>query len=118
LIIILSSFLLVKNIIIFKRKASINQDVLCLQRDWKVRLVLIIILSFLYTFFVNYIGFLLSIFIFQLLLLIILKVKKILVLFLFPFIMTSVFYFIFIRALHIPFQRGSGVFITISRLFY
>lgn len=118
-IIILSGFLLTKNIIIIlKRKSPPKIEVLYLQKDWNIRLVLAILLSIIYAFFVSYIGFLISIFLFQLILLIILKVKKVLVLFFFPFIMTVIFYLIFIRTLHMPLPRGMGIFITLSRFFY
>jgi hypothetical protein len=81
-------------------------------------LILTIGFSLLYCFSVSYSGFLLSIFIFQLILLFILKVKKVPILIFFPLIMTGVYYLIFIRVLHMPLPRGTGIFITLSRLFY
>ena len=81
-------------------------------------LMLTIALSLLYAFGVSYVGFLLSILIFQLLFLVILKVRNICTLTLYPICMTSVVYAIFIKVLYIPLPRGTGIFLTISRLFY
>ena len=81
-------------------------------------LLLTIILSLLYGFSVSYVGFLLSIFVFQILFLLILDIKNLKALILYPVCLTSVIYAIFIKVLYIPLPRGSGIFLTISRIFY
>jgi hypothetical protein len=120
LVILLSGFLLIKNlgVLLSKRESPIRPASSDSQKDWTIRLLLTIGLSLLYGFSVSYSGFLLSIFIFQLILLFILKVKKVPILIFFPLIMTGVYYLIFIRVLHMPLPRGTGIFITLSRLFY
>ena len=81
-------------------------------------LLLTIILSLLYGFGVSYVGFLLSIFVFQILFLFILNVKNIKALVLYPIFLTAGIYAIFIKVLYIPLPRGTGIFLTISRIFY
>lgn len=120
LIIILSGSLLIKNlvIILLGREQARQQELSDSQKDWTIRLIMTIALSLIYGFSVSYSGFLLSVFLFQLIQLSILKVKRVWVLFLFPFTMTVVFYLIFIKLLHIPLPRGTGIFLTLSRFFY
>ena len=81
-------------------------------------LLFTVILSLLYGFGVSHAGFLLSIFVFQILFLLILKVKKMHILILYPICLTAVIYAIFIKVLYIPLPRGTGIFLTISRFFY
>ena len=81
-------------------------------------LTLSILLSLLYGFGVAYVGFLLAVFLFQLLFLLILKVRSIWMLTLYPLCMTAVVYGIFIKVLYIPLPRGTGIFLTFSRFFY
>jgi putative tricarboxylic transport membrane protein len=71
-----------------------------------------------YAFIVEYIGFVLSIIIYQVLLLYILRVRSIRTLILFPLCQTAVFYLVFMQLLKIPFPRGEGIFLYFSRLFY
>lgn len=120
LVIFLSGFLLIKNLGVFlsKREPPIRPAYSDSQKDWTIRLIFTILLSLLYGFSVSYGGFLLSIFIFQLIQLLILKVKRIPILIFFPLVMTGIYYLIFIRALHMPLPRGTGIFIPLSRLFY
>jgi putative tricarboxylic transport membrane protein len=99
------------------KKEKPKEDIVSEKEGFRM-LILTIILSLLYGFGVSYVGFLLSILIFQTLFLLILKVKKISVLILYPFCLTIVIYAIFIKILYIPLPRGTGIFLTISRLFY
>jgi hypothetical protein len=120
IIILLSGLLFIRNLvtILLRREQTKPRETSDSQKDWTIRLVVTIALSLLYGFSVPYAGFLLSVFLFQSIQLSILRVKKISVLFLFPFVMTVIFYLIFIRILHMPLSRGTGVFLTLSRLFY
>lgn len=81
-------------------------------------LVQTIILSLVYGFSVSYVGFLLSVFVFEILFLLVLNVKRIKALVLYPIGLTAVIYAIFIKVLYIPLPRGTGIFLTISRFFY
>jgi len=99
------------------KKEKPKEDIVSDKEGFRM-LILTIILSLLYGFSVSYVGFLLSILIFQILFLLILKVKKISVLILYPFCLTIVIYAIFIKILYIPLPRGAGIFLTVSRLFY
>jgi hypothetical protein len=118
-ILILSGLLVIKNGRRLLRLASgIETSTASSKMVGGRMLMLTISLSLLYGFGVTYIGFLLSIFIFQVLFLLILKVRNIWTLTLYPICMTSVVYAIFIKVLYIPLPRGTGIFLTISRLFY
>lgn len=119
LIIVFSGYVLLKNSVLLlrKRQASL-EGAAASQKDWRNRLIMTMGLSILYGFSVSYLGFLLSVFLFQIVQLFILKVKKVLVLLLYPLTMTVVFYIIFIQILHIPLPRGAWIFIPLSRLFY
>lgn len=81
-------------------------------------LSLAIAVSLIYGFSVPYTGFLLSIFLFQIIFLLILKVKKVWTLIFYPVSLTAVIYLIFIKILYIPLPRGQGIFLTFSRFFY
>jgi putative tricarboxylic transport membrane protein len=118
-IIVLSVTQLIQFVIHFlkAKKEKPKEDIVSEKEGFRM-LILTIILSLLYGFGVSYVGFLLSILIFQTLFLLILKVKKISVLILYPFCLTIVIYAIFIKILYIPLPRGTGIFLTISRLFY
>lgn len=82
------------------------------------RLILAIILTLSYGFSVPWLGFLLSIFILQILFLLVLSEKKVIVIVFLPLGLTVSIYLIFIKILYIPLPRGSGVFLQFSRLFY
>jgi len=119
LIIILSMSLLIQFVIqsLKEKKARPKEDLSAEKEGFRM-LILTVILSLLYGFGVSYVGFLLSILVFQTLFLLILKVTKIPVLVLYPLSLTVVIYAIFIKVLYIPLPRGTGIFLTISRLFY
>ena len=119
LIIILSMTLLIQFVIhSLKEKKEKPKEDFSAEKEGFRMLILTVILSLLYGFVVSYAGFLLSILVFQTLFLLILKVKKIPVLVLYPLCLTVVIYAIFIKILYIPLPRGTGIFLTISRLFY
>ncbi|MBW2309104.1 MAG: tripartite tricarboxylate transporter TctB family protein [Deltaproteobacteria bacterium] len=118
-VIVLSGFLFIKNILIAQRDDKIvRKEDSAQEREGGIRLVMAIILSLVYAFSVPYVGFLISIILFQVLFLLILKVKKALVLAFFPLSLTLILYIIFIKVLYIPLPRGTGVFLTFSRIFY
>ena len=100
LIIILSVTLLIQFVIqsLKEKKARPKEDLSAEKEGFRM-LILTVILSLLYGFGVSYVGFLLSILVF-------------------PLCLTVVIYAIFIKILYIPLPRGTGIFLTISRLFY
>ena len=119
LIIVLSAVLLIQQVVrIVKTKGQHEEQHTPIEKDGSRMLLLTVILSLLYGFGVSHAGFLLSIFVFQVLFLLILKVKRIRVLVLYPICLTAVIYAIFIKVLYIPLPRGTGIFLTISRFFY
>ncbi len=119
LIIILSAVLFTQQVFrLVKTKETDEKQDTPLEKDGSRMLVLTVALSLLYGFGVSYAGFLLSIFIFQILFLLILRVKKMWVLILYPICLTGVIYALFIKVLYIPLPRGAGIFLTISRFFY
>jgi len=119
LIIILSAVLFIQQVVrIFKTKGHHEEQQAPIEKDGSRMLLFTVILSLLYGFGVSYVGFLLSIFVFQILFLLILKVTKIQVLVLYPICLTAGIYAIFIKVLYIPLPRGTGIFLTISRFFY
>ncbi len=119
LIIILSTVLLIQQVVrLIKTKGQQKEQQTPLEKEGSRMLLLSIMLSLFYGFGVSYAGFLLSIFLFQILFLLILKVKKMHILVLYPICLTGVIYAIFIKVLYIPLPRGTGIFLTISRFFY
>jgi hypothetical protein len=119
MIIMLSMTLLIQFVIYYlKGKKETPKEDFPAEKEGFRMLVLTVILSLLYGFGVSYVGFLLSILVFQTLFLLILKVRKIPVLVLYPLCLTIVIYAIFIKILYIPLPRGTGIFLTVSRLFY
>jgi len=119
MVIVLSGVSVVKSVLKAKRqKSPKTQPMVAGEQESFKRLALAIFVSLVYGFSVPYTGFLLSIFIFQIVFLLILKVKKIWILFLFPLALTVVIYIIFIEILYIPLPRGQGIFLTFSRFFY
>jgi len=118
-VIVLSGSLFLKNVIMGLRREKFGQEEVPVpEKEGAKRLIMAIVLSIIYGFSVTYGGFLLSIFLFQVLFLLILKVKRLLVLALFPLSLTVILYIIFIKVLYIPLPRGVGIFLTFSRLFY
>lgn len=118
-IIILSGSLLIKNTItLLKKEKYPHHDDHISEKEGAIRLIMAIFLSLTYGFGVSFVGFLISVFVFQILFLLILKVKNILVLFFFPLCQTLLLYGIFIKILYIPLPRGVGFFLTFSRIFY
>ena len=119
LTIILSGMLTAKNALRwFKNRKLANHSVIEEEHVNLKRLFLAFVVSLIYGFSVPYSGFLLSIFIFQIIFLLILKVKNVWILIFYPVSLTAVIYLIFIQILYIPLPRGQGIFLTLSRFFY
>ncbi|RJQ65286.1 MAG: tripartite tricarboxylate transporter TctB family protein [Desulfobacteraceae bacterium] len=81
-------------------------------------LIAAVALSLAYVFIVSYAGFLVSIFLFQIIFLRILRVRNPVTLILYPVCLTFIVYAVFIRLLYIPLPKGSGIFLSISHFFY
>lgn len=81
-------------------------------------LLLVMVLSVAYTIALEYIGFLLSITMYQAVILYVLRFRGVTTLIIFPLALTATFYLIFVRLLSLPFPRGEGIFLYFSRLFY
>jgi hypothetical protein len=117
IIMILSAILMVKD-----GKRLLNgirpERTTSLDRRGNRMLMATIALSLAYVFSVSYAGFLVSIFLFQIVFLLILRVRNPATLVLYPVCLTLTVYAVFIRLLYIPLPRGSGIFLTISRIFY
>ena len=118
-VIILSGSLFIKNAFIFFKTQKLAQEVASpLEKKGAFMLRLTIILTLLYCLGLPYTGFLFSIICFQFFVLLILKVKKIQILIFYPLGLTLLIYMIFIKFLNITVPRGTGIFLTFSRLFY
>lgn len=118
-ILFLSGFLVIKYACrVFRDASSAKDKPSFWDHSGNRMLILTIMLSLLYGFGVSHVGFLLSIFLFQLVFLMILKVRALPTLILYPIGLTAVVYAIFIKLLYIPLPRGTGIFLTFSRLFY
>ena len=83
-----------------------------------LRLTLVIALCLAYVFIMEYGGFLISTFIFQVLILLVLGIRKLTTLIVTPSLLTGALFGIFIKILHTPLPRGTGVFYTFSRMLY
>jgi len=118
-VIVLSGLLLIKDVVIFLRGVKFGPiEGSAQEKEGQMRLIMAIVLSLIYSFSVPYVGFLISIVLFQIFFLLILKVKKIVVLAFFPLSLTLLLYIIFIKVLYIPLPRGTWIFLTFSRFFY
>jgi putative tricarboxylic transport membrane protein len=82
------------------------------------RLVLVIALCLAYVFIIDISGFLISTFIFQILILLVLGTRKMTTIIVTPSLLTAALFGIFIKILHTPLPRGTGVFYTFSRMLY
>ncbi|MHA1382042.1 MAG: tripartite tricarboxylate transporter TctB family protein [Candidatus Helarchaeota archaeon] len=82
------------------------------------RVVLIVLICFIYANIVNYIGYLLGTVFFSIILLFIMGVRKTLTLIFYPIGITIVVYLIFTKILYMSLPRGIGFFYKLSQLFY
>jgi len=118
-IIILSGYIFIKNAFIFFKPQKLAPEVASpLEKEGAFMLRLTVIMTLLYCLFLPYTGFLFSIICFQFFVLLILKVRKIHILIFYPLGLTLLLYMIFIKFLNITVPRGTGIFLTFSRLFY
>jgi putative tricarboxylic transport membrane protein len=117
--IVLTGVLLIRNCIeLLKSRKGTRTSTETSQKPATLTLLLVMSLSLAYAVALEYIGFLLSIVIFQVILLYILKIRSAITLILFPLSLTVTFYLIFVKLLSLPFPRGEGMFLYFSRLFY
>lgn len=118
-VIILSGFLFIKNVFIFFKTQKLARKVASpLEKEGAFMLRLTVIVTLLYCLALPYTGFLFSIICFQFFILLILKVRKIHILIFYPLGLTLLLYMLFIKFLNITVPRGTGIFLTFSRLFY
>lgn len=82
------------------------------------RLVLLVLLCFIYATGINYIGYLIGTIVFAVLLLFIMGVRKSSILFFYPLSITTVVYLIFTKILYMSLPRGVGIFYEFSQFFY
>jgi hypothetical protein len=83
-----------------------------------IRLISILVLTFIYLYVIRLLGFIPSTLLFSFSYLFILKEKRPLVLVLSPVILVAVIWFVFTNLLVVPLPRGEGVFHLISTFFY
>ncbi|MEW6674334.1 MAG: tripartite tricarboxylate transporter TctB family protein [Thermodesulfobacteriota bacterium] len=117
-IMILSGTLMVKNGKRMLDSIRSSERPASIQQGGNRMLIAAVTLSLVYVFSVSYVGFLVSIFLFQIIFLLILRVRSLKTLILYPACLTVTVYAIFIKLLYIPLPRGSGFFLAISRIFY
>jgi putative tricarboxylic transport membrane protein len=117
--IVLTGVLLIRNFIeLLKSRKGTRTSTETSQKPATFTLLLVMSLSLAYAVAMEYIGFLLSIVLFQVVLLYILKIRSAFTLIVFPLSLTVTFYLIFVKLLSLPFPRGEGTFLYFSRLFY
>ena len=118
-LIVLSGYLLLKNAVIFlKDRESSQQGAPTSDKEGPLKLMMVVMLTMIYGLGVPFVGFLISIFLFQVFLLLLLKVRTVLVVVFYPLGLTALLYAVFVKVLYIPLPRGEGIFLTFSRLFY
>lgn len=83
-----------------------------------LRLLLVLVVTFIYLYLIRIMGFITSTLIFSFVYLLILKEKRPLVLAIAPLALVAVIWFVFTRLLVVPLPRGTGFFMLISNLFY
>jgi len=82
------------------------------------RLVLLVLLCFIYANIINYIGYLIGTVIFAVLALFCMGVRKPFILFFYSLGITTVVYLIFTKILYMMLPRGIGIFYKFSQFFY
>jgi len=82
------------------------------------RLVLLVLICFIYSNIINYIGYLIGTIVFAVLLLFVMGVRKPFTLFFYPLCVTTVVYLIFTKILYMSLPRGVGIFYEFSQFFY
>lgn len=83
-----------------------------------IRLVTILIVTFIYLYIIRIAGFITSTLLFSILYLVMLREKRPLVLVVAPVSLVAVIWFVFTRLLVVPLPRGTGFFMMISNIFY
>ena len=117
--IVLTAALLTRNAIeLLKSRREPRRSTGASQKPASLSLLLVMFLSLAYSVALEYLGFLLSIVIFQVILLYILRIRSVFTLVVFPLGLTVTFYVIFVKLLDLLFPRGEGIFLYFSRLFY
>jgi putative tricarboxylic transport membrane protein len=117
--IVLTGVLLIRNSIeLLKSRMGARTSIEAPQKPATVSLLLVMFLSLAYAVALEYLGFLLSIVLFQVILLYILRIRSAFTLIVFPLGLTATFYLIFVKLLNLPFPRGEGMFLYFSRLLY
>jgi hypothetical protein len=117
--IVLTGILLTRNAVeLFKSRTEPRPSTQASQKTATLSLLLVMFLSLAYAVALEYLGFLISIVIFQVILLYILRIRSAFTLVVFPLGLTAAFYVIFVRLLDLLFPRGEGIFLYFSRLFY
>ncbi len=83
-----------------------------------LRLITILVVTFIYLYVIRIMGFITSTLIFSFAYLLLLKEKRPLVLIIAPLALVAVIWFVFTRLLVVPLPRGTGFFMMISNFFY
>jgi hypothetical protein len=83
-----------------------------------IRLVSVLVLTFIYLYLIRIMGFITSTFLFSFAYLILLKERRLPVIIVSPILLVVVIWYIFTQVLVVPLPRGIGFFMIISNLFY
>lgn len=116
LLVFVSIIKLINAFVFHKKKEEIKYKKAIYGKSFLIFQVLLLIA--LYTFGMNYVGFILSTLFFQIILLYILKQRNVLVLIGLPVFLTIVIGIIFLAILYVPFPRGIGTFDKFTLFIY